>query len=268
MRAIAVVTGVVLLIWLGGGCQNSRSAVQTDGHRLRHRRVIRVTGPITGDRFHLPEVQEAVDLQAVTGQAVPVDLEVTIYEETPDDATVELTRTGLAVRTRSGKPAVIYAVRGTVPNLPLQVRSVSGDVTVRGSRGIEAVEVASTSGDLHVRDVEGVGELTATSVSGDIRVASSRCPGQVRARTVSGEITIDALSEVEELDIETVSGDVDLLASHARTVRINTTSGDLHLGRGSVENLSLRSVSGDARLERTQCGEVDFHSVSGRLTRR
>ncbi len=268
MRAAAVVAGVVLLIWLGGGCRSSRSGLRMDGHHLKYERVVRVAGPITGGQLTLSDVQGDVDLRAVTGSADGVDLEVTVYEETPNDATVELTRTGLAVRTRSGHPAVIYAVRGSVPNLPLQVRSVSGDVTVRGPRGVEAVEVASTSGDLHLSDIEGVGRLTATSVSGGIQVDSSRCPGRVHARSVSGDIAIDTLCEVEQLDIETVSGDVDLMGSHARTARVSTTSGDLRLRRGSVENLTLRSVSGDALLERTQCGGVEFQSTSGRLSRR
>ncbi len=139
------------------------------------------------------------------------------------DVAVERMGGGGEVTTVSGQARVVGVEGGA-----LQVRSVSGEVTVEhaGLQGPVGVSVESVSGDLVV--VHAVGTL--------------------RLKTVSGDARAERLS-VTEVDAQTVSGDLDLAMDSvfSGTLTGNSVSGDIHLcipdGSNFKFDLATRSGS-------------------------
>src|SRR5258708_2775240 len=141
---------------------------------------------------------------------------------------------------RGGRVAVDFEI--TLPrDVRLEAHTVSGDVTLSGTRG--PLDMQSVSGDLVLRDVQG--PLRLKTVSGDGELADFA--GQLVANTVSGDITFKSV-RLHGSDIVTVSGDVriDGELDKDREHRIKTISGDidLHLTGGSYD-VRFSSMSGD-----------------------
>jgi len=91
---------------------------------------------------------------------------------------------------------------------PLDVRSVSGDVDIRGSGGTGNVYAESTSGNVKARGLGGT--LEAKSTSGDVDVELG-VTQEVRLETVSGDLGARlTLAEGGRVDAQSVSGDVSL----------------------------------------------------------
>jgi hypothetical protein len=150
---------------------------------------------------------------------------------------------------RGGRVAVDFEI--TVPKeLRLEAHTVSGDVTLAGTRG--PMDLQSVSGDLIIADAQG--PLRLKTVSGDGEL--TEFAGQLAANTVSGDLTLTNV-RLHGSDIVTVSGDVrvDGELDRDRDHRIKTISGDidLHL-TGRSYDVSFSSMSGD--LENKMGGEI------------
>src|SRR5262249_2447155 len=88
------------------------------------------------------------------------------------------------------------------------LRSVSGDLTVRGSGKPVALRVSSVSGSLDLTNA--AGRLDVVTVSGDARVRMGEA-SEVRGRTTSGNFDLDAkLTNDARVEVEGVSGDLTL----------------------------------------------------------
>ncbi|HET9862279.1 MAG TPA: DUF4097 family beta strand repeat-containing protein, partial [Steroidobacteraceae bacterium] len=107
-----------------------------------------------------------------------------------------------------------------------EVRSVSGDLTLRGSGKPQNFRVSSVSGSLELTNA--AGKLDVVTVSGDARVR---------------------MGEASELNARTTSGDIELQARMLRDGRVSaeSVSGDVTLNLDSAEglNLEIESFSGD-----------------------
>ena len=191
---------------------------------------------------HLYE-QERAWLDLFRGKKFRVDFDVTVPRECAVDA-----------QTVSGD----LTVRGT--RGPAQVESVSGDVTIVDLQG--PMRVKSVSGDVECDDY--VGPVEGSSVSGDVGIR-----GRVRScelHTVSGDISIELEPEAShESRLKTISGDVDLgLLSSSCVCDYHTASGDLECdvsARIMREGRKDRTVIiGDGR------SRVHVKTVSGDLT--
>ncbi len=141
---------------------------------------------------------------------------------------------------RGGRVAVDFDI--AVPReIRLESHTVSGDVTLSGTRG--PLEVQSTSGDVRMEDAQGPTRLK--TVSGD--AAFSDFAGQLEANSVSGDLSFDGCA-FHGSDITTVSGDVrfDGELSSAREHRMKTISGDVSLALvGDSYEIRFKSMSGD-----------------------
>jgi DUF4097 and DUF4098 domain-containing protein YvlB len=123
----------------------------------------------------------------------------------------------------------------------VDVRSMSGDIAVRGTRG--AVEAHAQSGDIEVEDVA---TLDINTLSGGIE--AHNVSGNVDIGTTSGDVKIVDLRG--DVDVGTVSGDIELRGVTAKTVRAKTTSGDVTFD-GLIDpagRYDLATHSGDVRL--------------------
>lgn len=121
-----------------------------------------------------------------------------------------------------------------------QVRSVSGDITVKGDSKPGALRVSSVSGSLELTN--GAGKLDVVTVSGDARVHMIDA-GEVNARTTSGELELHAkLLRDARVSVEGVSGDMslDLGNPDGLTLEIESFSGDISgcLAKDKVEKVS------------------------------
>jgi DUF4097 and DUF4098 domain-containing protein YvlB len=152
---------------------------------------------------------------------------------------------------------------------PLDVRSISGDVELRGSGGNGKVHAESTSGNVKARGL--AGELEATSVSGDVDLQLGVTSG-VRLETVSGDLSARlTLAEGGRVDAQSVSGNVSL--NFGKPVNgefeIESFSGDIDNCFGPKasrkseyapgQELRFTQGSGNARVSlETLSGDIDL----------
>ncbi|HEV7714692.1 MAG TPA: DUF4097 family beta strand repeat-containing protein [Steroidobacteraceae bacterium] len=89
-------------------------------------------------------------------------------------------------------------------------KTVSGDITLRGTSQPADLRVSTVSGSITLE--RGAGELDATTVSGDLRAELSSARS-VRMHTTSGDLHFrGTLDEGATLEAETISGDVSVQA--------------------------------------------------------
>jgi DUF4097 and DUF4098 domain-containing protein YvlB len=150
-----------------------------------------------------------------------------------------------------------------------EVRSVSGDVTVRGSGKPLRLRVSSVSGNLDLTNA--AGSLDLVTVSGNARVQMTET-SDVRGRSTSGRVEVrGALTRDGRVDVEGVSGDIilRLTAPAGLSTEIESFSGDIRgCLAGNVERVSkygpgkrlnVRTVEAGARVRaKTLSGNVDI----------
>ncbi|HUA90629.1 MAG TPA: DUF4097 family beta strand repeat-containing protein [Steroidobacteraceae bacterium] len=123
--------------------------------------------------------------------------------------------------------AVSGNVTTEIAGADLELKTVSGDVKVKG-RGLPAqLRITSVSGDVHLQN--GGGSLEANTVSGTL-VASLEGAKSVVARTTSGDMHLDAkLTRGASFEATTVSGDLEVRASAdgGYAYEVSTFSGDI-----------------------------------------
>lgn len=104
-----------------------------------------------------------------------------------------------------------------------------------------SVEVRSVSGDISVNDVKG--EVTVEAVSGDI--TASNLARAASIKTVSGDVALSNSATEGRLGVNSVSGDVVLKMVKAQTLEAASVSGDVKWAEGGCERATFSSVSGD-----------------------
>jgi DUF4097 and DUF4098 domain-containing protein YvlB len=121
-------------------------------------------------------------------------------------------------------------------------RSHSGDIEIRGTRGV--VEAESNSGDVVVS--EAAERVVLETISGD--VDGSALTGEVRAESVSGSVELREVTGA--VRIETTNGDVVLERTTSRSVVIETVNGEVEFD-GALDaqgRYEFRTHAGDVRL--------------------
>ena len=147
----------------------------------------------------------------------------------------------------------------------LELKSVSGDVHVKGHGQTARLHLTTVSGDVHLE--HGAGDLEASSVSGTL-VLTLDSAGTVRTRTTSGDVRFDGrLAKGANLDMSTVSGDLNV---HAAIVgeggfayEVSTFSGDISncfkapVNKSGPVGQSLSGTRGDGS------GHIRLKTMSG-----
>jgi DUF4097 and DUF4098 domain-containing protein YvlB len=178
------------------------------------------------------------------------------------DADVQQVRGSLDLQTVSGN------IETEAFDRDANLRTVSGDVTVRGDRGNAVLTVVTVSGNVDVKNTGG--DANASSVSGDLNMRLTTV-GRSRLRTTSGDITMyGELTKDARVDSETVSGDISFYLGGSRDADYDlaTATGDisncfgpepvsrkygpgqdLRFRQGSTDaSLRVRALSGDITL--------------------
>jgi DUF4097 and DUF4098 domain-containing protein YvlB len=242
------------------------------------RNEVQVTG-------HLGDDVERLDVESSGGHTIVKvilprghngDGEATLEVKVPKGSTVEVGAVSADISSKGvlgtqRLKTVSGEVTADVSGDDSEVRSVSGDVTVRGSGKPISLRVSSVSGSLDL--MNGAGKLDVVTVSGDARVNMAETT-EVRGRTTSGNLTVNAkLTRDGRVDVEGVSGDISLhlSAPGGLSTEIESFSGDISgcLAEDKVERVSkygpgvrlnLRAVeSGGARVRaKTLSGEIEI----------
>jgi len=109
----------------------------------------------------------------------------------------------------------------------LELKTVSGDIKIKGHGQPAQLRVTTVSGDVHLE--HGAGDLETTTVSGTL-VVSLDTARSVHARTTSGDMHFDArMTRGSTFEASTVSGDVNVRASAegGYAYEVSTFSGDI-----------------------------------------
>ena len=123
--------------------------------------------------------------------------------------------------------AVSGEVTAELAGSDLELKTVSGDVRLKGHGQPARLHVSTVSGDVHLE--HGAGDLEAGTVSGTL-VVSLDSARSVRARTTSGDLRFQGrLTRGADFDASTVSGDLDVRASAegGYGYELKTFSGDI-----------------------------------------
>ena len=123
--------------------------------------------------------------------------------------------------------AVSGNVTTEIAGADLELKTVSGDVKVRGHGQAARLYVSTVSGDVHLD--HGAGDLETSSVSGDL-LLSLNSARSVHARTTSGDLRFEGkLTRGASFDAASVSGDLNVRASAegGYAYEISTFSGDI-----------------------------------------
>jgi Putative adhesin len=179
-----------------------------------------------------------------------------------DVSAVSADVTSAGVRGVQRLSAVSGEVTAELAGSDLELKTVSGDVRLRGHGQPARLHISTVSGDIHLE--HGAGDLEAGSVSGTV-VVSLDSARSVRARTTSGDLRFQGrLTRGADFDASTVSGDLDVRASAegGYSYEIRTFSGDI---RDCFDAHPEHSMPGRA-LQGTRgegAGHVRLKSMSG-----
>ena len=165
--------------------------------------------------------------------------------------------------------AVSGNIAAELAGADVELKTVSGDLRLKGHGLPARLHVSSVSGDVHLE--HGAGELEASTVNGTL-IVSFDSARAVRARTTSGDLRIEGkLTRGATLEASTVSGDLNVRASAdgGYAYEVSSFSGDItdcfnasperasKYGPGSrlegtraegTGHLRLKTMSGDVQL--------------------
>jgi hypothetical protein len=149
----------------------------------------------------------------------------------------------------------------------LELKSVSGDVKVRGHGQSARLYISSVSGDVHLE--HGAGDLEMSSVSGTLGVTLDSAHS-VRARTTSGDLRFEGkLTRDASFEATSVSGDMKVRAPAEGGYRydLSSFSGDIENCFGAKSDKSgavghslsgtLGAGAGHVRLK-TMSGDIEL----------
>jgi DUF4097 and DUF4098 domain-containing protein YvlB len=178
------------------------------------------------------------------------------------DATVEGVRGSLDLQTVSGN------IETQSYDEDAKLRSVSGDISVRGNGGSAVLNLVTVSGNAEVKNAGG--ETNVQSVSGDLNLHLNSV-ARSRLRTTSGTVTLyGELTKDARVEGESVSGDVNFYLAGTRDgdYDLATATGEISncFGPEPVEHkygpgmeLKFRQGSSDATLRaRTLSGDISL----------
>ncbi len=150
-----------------------------------------------------------------------------------------------------------------------EVRSVSGDLTVRGSGKPVSLRTSSVSGSLDLTNL--AGKLDVVTVSGDARVRMVEA-SEVRGRTTSGNFDLSAkLTNGARVEVDGVSSEITLRLSPRGgfSAEVESFSGDIEgcladnvesvSKYGPGRRLNIRTPEAGAHVRaKTMSGDIDI----------
>jgi DUF4097 and DUF4098 domain-containing protein YvlB len=254
MRIAGTIWGSLLLLAVSaaGHAANDRTFERQVAAQPRGVvQVSNVAGSIEVSGWDRPEVSvhadlgadvERVDVTSESGRTiVRVVLpehssghhgEADLHIQIPKDSELDVSSVSAGV-TVSGVLGAqrLNAVSGDVTSelagADLELKTVSGDIRLKGHGQPARLHVSTVSGDVHLE--HGAGDFESSTVSGTL-VASLDSARSIRSRSTSGDLRFEAkLTRGATVDVTSVSGAVNLRipADGGYAYQISSFSGDL-----------------------------------------
>jgi DUF4097 and DUF4098 domain-containing protein YvlB len=158
--------------------------------------------------------------------------EAELQVKVPRDSELNISAVGSDVATRGvlgvqRLSTVSGDVSAELGGSDLELKTVSGDVRLKGRGQPARLHVSTVSGDVHLE--HGAGDLEVSTVNGTL-IVSLDSARSVRARTTSGDLRfVGKLTRGAEFEVTTVSGDLNVRASAdgGFTYEVSSFSGDI-----------------------------------------
>jgi DUF4097 and DUF4098 domain-containing protein YvlB len=196
-----------------------------------------------------------IEVMAAPGNEVRIDMVRRAYADSDEAARQQLEATQVDVQ-QHGTRIDVRAMHGGSHNhvevrftitapaaLLVDVRSMAGDITLKGFKGETRAETMSGS-----------------IVAADLGALSS-------AKTMSGDIELTACAAGNEMTASSVSGEVTAAGVKARSCSFGSVSGDVGLKEVVCERAIVRTVNGDLLFAGPldKGGRYEFKSHSGNV---
>ena len=157
--------------------------------------------------------------------------EATLHVQVPKDSELDVSAVSADV-TAAGIQGVqhLTTVSGELSSelggADVEVKSVSGDIKLKGHGQPARLRVTTVSGDVHLE--HGAGDLETSSVSGTLVIGLDTARS-VRVRTTSGDLRFDGkLSQGATFEATSVSGDLSVrAAAPGFSYEVSSFSGDI-----------------------------------------
>ena len=158
--------------------------------------------------------------------------EVELHVKVPKDSELDVSAVGSDVITThvlgvQRLSTVSGAVSAELAGADVELKTVSGDLSLKGRGQPARLHVSTVSGDVHLE--HGAGDLEASTVNGTL-IVSLDSARSVRARTTSGDLRfVGKLARGAEFEATSVSGDLNVRASAdgGFTYEVSSFSGEI-----------------------------------------
>jgi DUF4097 and DUF4098 domain-containing protein YvlB len=158
--------------------------------------------------------------------------EAELHIQVPRDSEVDVSAVSADIKVKGVQGVerlntVSGDVVGEIGNADAEVKTVSGEIRLKGHGSPARLQVNSVSGD--VRLEHGAGDFEGTTVSGTLSVTLDSARS-IRARTTSGDMRLEAkLAHGATVEATSVSGDVSLRGSAdgGYSYEVSSFSGDI-----------------------------------------
>lgn len=195
---------------------------------------VMVTGTLGSGvtRLDVTSGPQRTDIRVVLPKTSVKDGDADLQIQVPRGSTLDVSAVSASVEvSKVVGPLRLRTVSGDIGSdvaaADVEVKSVSGNVELRGAGAAANLRASTVSGDFSL--TRSAGALDLTTVSGDVRIELNPLR-QLRARTTSGDMTVrGSVLKGAEVDLATVSGDLTatLPAADGVTFEAESFSGDI-----------------------------------------
>ena len=209
-----VMIAILLVVATLTSCKNSNkyfkdvvdnkldSNVIVDGIPLQHKGETVLNEPFSGKELIVEEGTLNTELQGVSGN--DINLQIGYLEFEPGDASFMIEDGKLSYTTKSGKPAAITKLTGSIPSsLGLSFEIGTGSLQLSNLNSKQACNVETGTGSIILQTCT-LQQLTAQSGTGSISLTDCN---------------------IESADLETGTGNIDLIRSQIENRNFSTGTG-------------------------------------------
>lgn len=206
---------------------------------LEHKRTIQIKDTKNYGKFNADVHHGNIEL---AGGSI-YDLEVEIYEKTPDDVTLTLDNGILAGKTKSGVPFAIGNIKGTIPNnIEISIDSGAGNFQLNDFTGSN-VDFDSGAGNVRIENCN-IKNLTGDTGAGNVKMSDLRA---------------------ENIDIDTGAGNIKLTKIISRSIDCDTGVGNISATDCAAHNIYLDTGIGNVSISDCQFKNKDISTGLGKI---
>jgi hypothetical protein len=212
---------------------------KVNGVVLEYKRTVQITDTKNYGKLDADVHHGNIEL---TGGSI-YDLEVEIYEKTPDDVTLILDNGTLTCSTKSGEPFAIGSIKGTIPNeIDILMDSGAGNFQLNDFTGND-VDLDLGAGNVEISGCE-IKNLTGDTGAGNVILSDLR---------------------TEDIDIDTGAGNILLIRVISRNIDCDTGVGNISATDCASHNVYLDTGIGNVSISDCQFKRKDISTGLGRI---